>query len=371
MSREVLSTLEQDALAHPSDSIADDDDFDGRTSIETEITSYEERRQRFWTCYPSVSSCAHLLLAPAHFLSASTTTVDESRSAMMEFFFSPGQELRATYLGGVFCQCIRTGNLVLTPSDLALITEWFEKLLKSYDYSANESLQLFLLDWLDSTRHIWLHYPISEEPGDLETQAGSDVSALCLWLVGVGLGQGFASWKVRESLASFLEGYIISDPDQRFLRVKERPVENVSEQSMEIDSQDALPPPSSGPSQLSRIHFPGMRYLAQKTQDLDSRVRFRVAVANARVVDAVCQNNECSPKDIYDNVFTYFCKVIDRYRVPFCSRNPSDETYKVRAHAHTFHFAGKLHDRQWSIASCPLLASDRDCLARGDILAAC
>lgn len=135
-----------------------------------------------------------------------------------------------------------------------------------YAYAKNDILQDLVLRVLDSTCHIWL------DPSDHLEGVRNKVSQLCQWLCGTTSQRLIGSWRVRDSVACFLDRYLECDPTQ------------VSWTEL---NGEALARPAD--------------LLSMMVADEDIRVRFRTATLAPRLL-ALLRLNARRPEDVYTNI---------------------------------------------------------------------
>jgi ataxia telangiectasia mutated family protein len=157
----------------------------------------------------------------------------------------------------IFLDKIRQRTLNLTVNNLDKFLDEFAKLLQLYTYARSEQLQLLATHFLDSTLHIWLIQPV------VASEVGDKVRQLYEWLSGTLRKQKIRAWKIRDSLARFFDRYLACDPSQVAWTVLD-------------DDEDEQ-------QKLERLNGLPSALLPMMSSDEDIRVRFRVAVVNARL----------------------------------------------------------------------------------------
>jgi serine-protein kinase ATM len=144
------------------------------------------------------------------------------------------------------------------------LLERFQELLNEYRYSKSLNLQLLTLHMLSVTAHSW------SQPAGSPSQEGfvGTVQDLLTWFCELLSKNKLHSWSAKDRLVQFLDLYVQMDPSL----------------SQWPDMEDPKLP---------------VDLLAQLAGDDDVRVRFRVAVTSARVVDILC-NNGAEPDVLYN-----------------------------------------------------------------------
>lgn len=146
---------------------------------------------------------------------------------------------------------IRQGTLNLGVKSLDNFLDELSKLLQLYAYARSNRLQSLAARFLDSTLDIWASSEVAI--GD----ALDKFRQLCKWFAGALRKKKIRAWAVRDILARFLDRYLIKDPTESTWT------------STGDDSDEAEGLPSA--------------LLPMMGADADIRVRFRVAVINARL----------------------------------------------------------------------------------------
>lgn len=178
----------------------------------------------------------------------------------------------------IFLNEIRHGMFSFSLKDLDNFMNSIQDLLQNYAFSRNECMQSLVVQLLDSTLATWTL------PSVASSEVGGRVRELCEWLSGL-LGSEerppFAAWTIRDQLAQFLDRYLVRDPTQASWSVE--------------DNQGCEP----------------IALLPRMSKDDDIRVRFRVAVINARLF-TVAPHLGVSPLDLYDTMKRYYTLDLDK-----------------------------------------------------------
>ncbi|KAG8881998.1 Serine/threonine-protein kinase tel1 [Tulasnella sp. 332] len=260
----------------------EDDDFghtDPQIGARRAITSARVR-----SADTAITICVRLLVVPTC-QSLAPGEKPPTDQIVIDWLLEEGQEERFIQWGHAFCEGIRRKNFSLALSDLTAALSWFN-ILQQHAYAHSESLQLFLIHFLESTMDEWRSLsPDSKDP--LETDARHSVNTLCVWLCELVLANKMPSWRVRDRLASFLDAYVARDPEQTMLH-------KIPDEDDEMGEEEDVSPASV--------------IMASMTEDVDARVRLRVAVTNARALDVLSSQGMKSPKKSYDAVFQRYTK---------------------------------------------------------------
>ena len=173
---------------------------------------------------------------------------------------------------------IRHGMFSFSLKDLDNFMNSIQDLLQNYAFSRNECMQSLVVQLLDSTLATWTL------PSVASSEVGGRVRELCEWLSGL-LGSEerppFAAWTIRDQLAQFLDRYLVRDPTQA---------------SWSVEDNQACEP---------------IALLPRMSKYDDIRVRFRVAVINARLF-TVAPHLGVSPLDLYDTMKRYYTLDLDK-----------------------------------------------------------
>ncbi|KAL4265494.1 hypothetical protein AB1N83_004973, partial [Pleurotus pulmonarius] len=161
---------------------------------------------------------------------------------------------------------VRCRAITLSPSTLELCLAALGHICPRYAYAKNDLLQDLVIRALDSTCHIWL------APSDQLEGVRNKVSQFCGWLCATPSQKLFGSWRVRDSVACFLDRYLDCDPTQVAWA--------------ELNGKKLARPAD---------------LLSVMIADDDIRVRFRTATLAPRLL-ALVRLNARRPEDIYDNI---------------------------------------------------------------------
>ncbi|THH32523.1 hypothetical protein EUX98_g1663 [Antrodiella citrinella] len=165
-------------------------------------------------------------------------------------------------VGPAFIENVRLKTLHLSTGDLTTVLENIGNVLKHR--SANDSPGQFLvIALLQATMHIWI---------DSKALLGY-IGPLCSWLCTLFTKSALRSWTCRDRFVQFLGSYIEVDPAQAAW-------EGMGDEPPELKPSDMLP-------------IVG--------EDLDVRVRFRAAVANASLVRNA-HSLGSQPMDVYTGI---------------------------------------------------------------------
>ncbi|KAG8989610.1 Serine/threonine-protein kinase tel1 [Tulasnella sp. JGI-2019a] len=274
-----------DPAAADSAGLDDDDNFghsEPQIRAKRSITTLRLR-----STDATISFCVRLLVVPCR-LALHPGEKPPADKAIIDWLLEESQEERFIQWGHALFASIRRKEFSLPLSDFNRVLNWFS-ILQKHTYSHSERLQLFAIHFVESTMDVWrLLASDSEDP--LESDARDSTNMLGAWLCSTASAKRLASWRVRDRLASFLDAYVARDPEQTMLQ--NAPDEDEMNQDQDISPVSVL--------------------MANMTEDVDARVRFRVAVTNARVLDVLSTAGIVLPKKSYGAVFQKYTKQLTR-----------------------------------------------------------
>ncbi|KAG9042083.1 Serine/threonine-protein kinase tel1, partial [Tulasnella sp. UAMH 9824] len=290
VSKSILSSFGANLAFPGADDIHDDNFASPSDEVTGALADGRVVNQRSIAFASWAWTCIRLQTVPPLFLG----TPDSSQSgpeSLVEFFLQSNRE-RIGQFGPIFCDAISAGHVQLELPSLSSIIDWFS-LLSIHEYSHSETARLLLLQLLTASMDTWI--ALDEEASNAdEADIATNIKQLCSWIIGLAYGEKHRSWRVRECLANFLDKYIQRDPHQRFLSISH----------IEGDTDDA---------EEVADPLPGLTILAKMTQDMDARVRFRAASANARALDATSAASVASADELYVTIFRQCCIQLSRY----------------------------------------------------------
>lgn len=183
-------------------------------------------------------------------------------------------------LGDTAFGAVARSRLHLSLRDADAILERFgSEMLPSYDHARNEKAHLTVVSFLESTMHMWL------DPNAAKSDFVQKVRQLCTWLTGqMGKKKSRLSWRVRLSVAAFLQRYLSHDPSQAFWTFDE---DNMS------------------------THLPS-GYLELLGSDDDMRVRFAVATQAAWLFQ-VLPAEDVTPDILYNEIRSHLTEDVAQY----------------------------------------------------------
>lgn len=164
-------------------------------------------------------------------------------------------------------ESVARGQFAFGLGDMDRLMEDLESRLLDHTYSRSEAMQLLVIHFLRSTMQLWL------APAVVHGSMGRKVRALLFWLVDMLGARKCRSWRVRDRLITLLDAYLRADTTQSFWVAGE-------------DHEDERDVP-----ELDARHC--IQFLAD---DDDVRVRFRSAVACARLFLSVSDSYENSTR---------------------------------------------------------------------------
>jgi ataxia telangiectasia mutated family protein len=176
----------------------------------------------------------------------------------------------------ILFQKTRQGFVNLSVKNLDSFLDELSHVLRLYEYARSRRAQLLATQFLDSTLDTWASRQI------VMGEILGKVRYFCGWLSGALRKQKIRDWFVRDFLARFLDRYLAKDPDQFAWSDEEEPK----------NLPDAL--------------------LPMMSSDEDIRVRFRVAVINARLF-AVARHMGRSALSLYDSIKHWYTVDLDKY----------------------------------------------------------
>ncbi|RDB20837.1 Serine/threonine-protein kinase TEL1 [Hypsizygus marmoreus] len=173
----------------------------------------------------------------------------------------------------------RTLNCSVKSLDDAL--NELSRLLQLYAYARSEQLQSLATQFLTSTVDIWA------SPGVAIGEALDKVKQICKWLSGALRKKKIRAWAVRDLIARFLDRYLLLDPTEAAWSIVDE------QESNEVQEKPSVLLPMMG-------------------ADEDMRVRFRVAVINARLF-TFARRVRRPPPDMYNSIKQSYTVDLDNY----------------------------------------------------------
>ena len=232
--------------ARTSHTMNDADDKDGFAPIRVNQQSPEARQQteeRIAHRYIAEVCVAFLALVPILQSTSGESTRDKELTELVL-----QSESKFHLVASVFFKNVGQRHLSLSASTLDLFLKKIGDLLQQYNYSRSEKLQLLVTQFLDSTLHIWSQESMAN------SEIGDDIREFCHWISSILKDNKIRSWKLRDFAVRFLDRYLHTDPSH-------------SVWARDGVDMDCLP----------------ANLLPILGADRDIRVRFRVAVVNARL----------------------------------------------------------------------------------------
>ncbi|KAF8578220.1 hypothetical protein K439DRAFT_1395785 [Ramaria rubella] len=160
-----------------------------------------------------------------------------------------------------FLQAVRNRQLYISIKTAESLTDRLEEVLsKSYNTNRSVEATLLAIQFLHSTSHLWLQATAAN------AKLSRSVRLLHDWLSNMAIEGNLPSWRIRDRLVCYLDHYLSVDPHETFWSSPGNG-EDEDEDECEVD-EERLP---------SHI-------LPKMGDDEDARVRFRVAVANGRLL---------------------------------------------------------------------------------------
>ncbi|TFK39785.1 hypothetical protein BDQ12DRAFT_704732 [Crucibulum laeve] len=189
-------------------------------------------------------------------------------------------------IASFFFEQARQNTLSLTTNHIEQFASIFEEMLLPYDLSRNDRLKLLVIQFLDSTIDTWCTPHVST--GEL----GDRIRNLCQFLAHTLRNKTNQSWIIRDTCARFLSRYLRHDPTERVWMIKDEDHDGATAESLLNNRPSVLLP-----------------YLGS---DEDIRIRFRVAVDNARLFSEANISGR-TPIAIYDSIRRGHTEFIDHY----------------------------------------------------------
>jgi len=169
-------------------------------------------------------------------------------------------------VASIFFNKVAHRLLNLSSNNLQQFLDKIEQLLTQYNYSRSEKMQALATQVLDSTLHLWLQDSVKS------SDVGEDIRVLCRWISDILREDKIRSWRLRDLVVRFLDRYLAMDPKQAAWPI--------SEDGLEVLPANLLPILGA---------------------DRDIRVRFRVAVVNARLF-SIARDIGCEPLVLYNTI---------------------------------------------------------------------
>lgn len=179
-----------------------------------------------------------------------------------------------------FLQSVRMKHLHIALKTAEMLTDRLEEVLtRSYNSSRSIGATMLAIQFLHSTSHLWM------QPAVANSKLCKGVRLLHDWLSQMISERKMASWRVRDRLVCYLDHYLAIDPREGFWSLPvEEPGAEDEENFMQLDEE----------------RFPS-RILPNLADDEDVRVRFRVAVANGRLLRTT-EVTGVHPMHLYERV---------------------------------------------------------------------
>ncbi|TFY59771.1 hypothetical protein EVG20_g7665 [Dentipellis fragilis] len=278
----VLTKLAGDPQSSNAKDVDDKDDFAPiRTTAIASNQPDAQKQAKGASCAQHIMAVCVSFLALAPILQSSSGEATRDRELTDIVLNSDGDEFLS--IGPVYFASVREKALNMSLNTLDNLLDKFESLLKQYTYSKSERLQLLVVQFLDSTSHIWVENSV------VNSEVEEHIHALCDWLLGAINNNLFPSWRVRDAIVSFLDRYIGQDPQEQAWAAPLEPDE--------IDDDSPLVP---------------TRVLPSLSKDKDIRVRFRVASANARLF-MIARLRQEDPLLLYGELRSHLCLFLSDY----------------------------------------------------------
>ncbi|KAH7923978.1 hypothetical protein BV22DRAFT_1196306 [Leucogyrophana mollusca] len=252
--REALRTLTGQTShdPHAADGADDKDGFGPiRTTRATLQTPEENQDQEHNRASRYLTELCMSFLAVAPILQSSSG--EPTRDKQLNELVLECPDDKFLLVGPAYLNQVRRRLLNVNVKVLDEILDKLGDLLRDYTYSQSVQLQLLATNVLSSTSHIWLQKSCAE------SELGENVRSLCSWISQITETKKVRSWRVRDTISRFFDWYLSQDPSLSFWP--------------KVNHEDDEDEPVASPATILPI----------LGADEDIRVRFRAAVANARL----------------------------------------------------------------------------------------
>ncbi|KAF8163206.1 hypothetical protein B0H34DRAFT_744937 [Crassisporium funariophilum] len=292
----ILRDVLRNTISQPSNashvhqaSDADDKDEFGPIRITTADNSpvLARRAEKDRSTLPLLGICVTFLTCGPYLQSASGEPTRDKELTELILGCAESQPAQFSLVCPIVFGEIRQGTLNLSSAQLASFLDGFAGLLTQYAFARSEALHRLVVDFLDSTLSIWL-----TPNAQADDNISSKVRSLRDWLSIAIKAKKFRTWTVRDALALFLDRYLSMDPA------------GVCWGSAgEDDDEDTI---------QKRLESLPTDLLPMMAADDDIRVRFRVAVLNARLF-TLEHRTEQTPLQTYDLSKQWYTVDLDNY----------------------------------------------------------
>ncbi|KAG8966808.1 Serine/threonine-protein kinase tel1 [Tulasnella sp. 419] len=202
---------------------------------------------------------------------------------LINHLLEPGHESRFFLTARSLFQLIRNKELQLSSDELSRIAQYLEQdILKLYSHNGSPEVQSLLLQFLSSTCHSWTELA----PDDPDDPLGGYMQSFLGWISGLIIRAKVLCWRVREEFIQLIDLYVGLDPECKLWPTT---VNSLSGDDISLTS-----------------------LLGFMAKDVDTRVRFRVAIVNARVVQTVAPYVE-NIHDLYKAAYNNLCADVSRH----------------------------------------------------------
>ncbi|KAF9466074.1 hypothetical protein BDZ94DRAFT_1319724 [Collybia nuda] len=268
---------------------SDRDDKDGFGPIRTtaaQQTSEVRGDGRYYRSHIMEVCIAFLTIGPALQSTSGESTRDDK---LIEIILNCAEDRPHDFflVLPVFLDKVQRRILTIVPNSLDNLLGELGRLLALYAYARSQNLQMLTTNVLRSTLDFWVSKDFKVTDNDILDK----VQGLCAWLSGALRNQKIKSWRVRDAFARFLDAYLVRDWRELTWAPPEEDETDNREKNWET--------------------FP-TRLLPFMNSDEDIRIRFRVAVINARLF-AVARKLQSSPMEMYDLIKEWYSVDVDNY----------------------------------------------------------
>lgn len=284
--RDVLRVVVGETPVNPSQ--MDIDDKDGFGPIRSAQQSHSDTRLDFTKTQSvrCVTEVCMAFLAVVPILQSTSGEPTRDRDLVDLMLCAKDRQECFLIVFPTFLDRVRQRTLNLTVSNFDHFLDHIEELLKTYAYARSERAQLLVIQFLDSTLRIWV------DNGVVNSGVGIKVRALCKWLSRALSKEKLGSWRVRDSLARFLDRYIARDP---------------WESAWSTSGED-----ETKQEKHDRLKLQPFFLLPMLGADVDIRVRFRAAVINAHLFSVIRVSN-VPPINLYKKISDWYTTDVDEY----------------------------------------------------------
>ncbi|CCL98610.1 uncharacterized protein FIBRA_00612 [Fibroporia radiculosa] len=209
---------------------------------------------------------------------------------------------RFFFMAPAFFDNVREGTLALSASNMHKFLDRFGDLLQRYDFSKSERLQLMVVHFLNSTRNVWLQAAVASGP------IGTQIRELWEWFCEMLDKKQVPSWRIRDLLVRFIDDYLAHDPEQNMFMKYDAHHDAVA--ILDDDDSEHWKERHDDDSDIKGLLPSAL--LPKLGADVDIRVRFRAAVANARLLRFARKLSQ-NPSTLYATIKKHLTVTLENY----------------------------------------------------------